>query len=73
MKLYFELFDYFSLFNHLLRTFVCDLCLIWWWGVTFKESTQCSDLKNLDGNFSANLPVARDHNYGAQLLIIIYA
>ena len=32
MKLYFEVFDYFSLSNHLLRTFVCDLCLIWRWG-----------------------------------------
>ena len=29
MKLYFEEFDYYSLIYHLLRTFVCDLCLIW--------------------------------------------
>ena len=35
IKLYFEVFDYFSSFSHLLRTFVCDLCLIWWWGVTY--------------------------------------
>ena len=37
MKLYFEVFDYFFLFSHLLRTFVCDLCLIWWWGVTYLQ------------------------------------
>ena len=37
MKLYFEVFDYFSLFSHLLRYLVCDLCLIWWWGVTYNH------------------------------------
>ena len=30
-KTLFGKFDYFSLFCHLLRTFVCDLCLDWWW------------------------------------------
>ena len=38
LKLYFEDFDYSSLICHLLRTFVCDLCLIWWCWVTYINS-----------------------------------
>ena len=26
---------------YLLRTFVCDLCLIWWWWVTYMELSYC--------------------------------
>ena len=33
--LFFEDCDYSSLVCHLLRTFVCDLCLIWWCWVTY--------------------------------------
>ena len=35
---YFEDLTIFPYFCHLLRTFVCDLCLIWCWWVTDTKS-----------------------------------
>ena len=41
-----------GLISHLLGTFVCDLCLIWWWGVTFIKPEDLprgppADIKNV--------------------------
>ena len=49
-NLYFEGFDYSSLICHLLRTFVCDLCLIWSWkNRSWKtcNKTRCSHIAGL--------------------------